>query len=563
MFRNHLIPLVIVAILAFSGCSQQPHFDILLTNGVVYDGTGAQAYSGMIGINQDTIAAVGDLANATADTVIDLNGMAVSPGFINMLSWAIVDLIQDGRSMGDIKQGVTLEVFGEGNSMGPLNAEEKLLMQKNQGDFKYQVAWNTLGEYLEFLENKGVSPNVASFVGATTLRKHQIGYADRAPTDNELDSMRILVRQAMEEGALGVGSSLIYAPASYANTEELIALCEEAAKYDGVYISHLRNEGNNFLEALDELLTIASTTGIDAEVYHLKAAGKNNWPKMDVAIRKIDSARAAGLNITANMYTYIAGATGLDASMPPWVQEGGYSQWKARLMDPQTRARVIDEINTPTKDWENLYLAAGSADKVLFSSFKNDSLRFLTGKTLAEVANLMNQSPEETMIDLVIADGSRVGTIYFIMSDENVKKKIALPWMRFGSDGGSMATEGSFLNSNPHPRSYGNVARLLGKYVREEQVIPLEEAIHKLTLAPATTLKIKKRGKLAPGYFADIVVFDPEKVADQATFAEPHQYAVGVQHVWVNGQQVLSNGEHTGAMPGRVVRGPGWSGWEN
>jgi len=438
-------------------------------------------------------------------------------------------------------------------------------MQKNReanglgvGDAGYELNWVTLGEYLQFLEDKGVSTNVASFVGATTLRVHQIGYDDRPPTKMELDSMKMLVRQAMEEGALGIGSSLIYAPAFYAATDELIELCKVASEYGGMYISHIRSEGNRFLESVDELIRISSEANIDAEIYHLKAGGKDNHYKLDMVIDKVDSARSAGLNITADMYTYTAGATGLDASMPPWVQEGGYSEWKRRLQDPDIRAGVINEINTPTDEWENLYLQAGSAKNIILIGFANPDLRYLTGKTLDEASQILNKDPVETMIDLVIEDGSRVATVYFIMSEENIKKKIALPWIRFGSDAGSMTPEGKFLESNTHPRAYGNFARLLGKYVRDEGIIPLEEAIKKLTSNPAKTLKIKGRGMLKKGYYADIVIFDQNTIQDYATFNQPHQFSTAFNHVIVNGDQLFKYGNHTGATPGRFVKGPGY-----
>ncbi len=433
-------------------------------------------------------------------------------------------------------------------------------MKALQGDIKYPIKWTTLGEYLEHLEKRGVSPNVASFVGAATVRIHELGYADRAPTAPELERMKQLVRQAMEEGALGVGSSLIYAPGFYAKTDELIALCQIAAAHGGIYISHLRSEGNQFLEALDELIAISREAKIPAEIYHLKAAGQANWSKLDAAIQKIETARASGLHITADMYTYVAGATGLDAAMPPWVQEGGYPEWAKRLQDPAVRERVKREMITPTDKWESLYLAAGSPEKVILIGFKNPKLKPLTGKTLAEVAKLRGKSPEETAMDLVIEDGSRVGTVYFMMSEDNVRKEIRLPWVSFGSDEGSYQPRGVFLKSNPHPRAYGNFARLLGRYVRDEKIIPLEEAVRRLTTLPAANLKLNQRGALKPGHFADVVVFDPEKIQDHATFDKPHQYATGVAHVFVNGTQVLKNGEHTGAKPGRVVRGPGWKG---
>ncbi len=549
-----------VLLIAFliSSCGPVKEYDVVIRNGIIYDGSGNTPYSGSIAINADTIAAIGKLSRVKGKTEVDAKGMAITPGFINMLSWATESLFEDGRSMSDIKQGVTLEVFGEGGSGGPLNPTMKENAQKYQGDIKYDVTWTTLGEYLDALVDHGISPNVASFIGATTLRVHQIGYADRPPTPEELENMKALVHEGMEEGALGIGSSLIYAPAFYSSTEELIEISKVAAEYDGMYISHMRSEGNRLMESLDELIRIADEAGIRAEVYHLKMAGKENWDKFDAVVAKIDSARSAGLHITADMYNYTAGATGLDAAMPPWVQEGGYGKWAERLKDPQIRARVAKEMTTPTNDWENLMYAAGTPENVLLVGFQNDSLRYLTGKTLGEVSRMRGTSPEITAMDLVIQDGSRVGTVYFLMSEENVKKQIALPWMSFDSDAASLNPEGVFLNSNPHPRAYGNFARLLGKYVRDEQVIPLEEAIYKLTTLPASNLKIKKRGALKVGYYADVVVFDPETIQDHATFEDPHQLSTGVYHVWVNGEQVLKETEHTGATPGRVVRGPGY-----
>ena len=533
-------------------------YDVVIRNGTIYDGSGTAPITGDLAIQGDVIAAIGKLEHVAARMEIDVRGLAVAPGFINMLSWATESLIEDGRSQSDIRQGVTLEIFGEGESMGPLNEKMKKDMVEQQADIKYDIKWTTLNEYLEYLVKRGVSPNVGSFVGATTVRIHEVGYANRPPTPAELERMRTLVRQAMKEGALGVGSSIIYAPAFYAQTDELSALAKVASEYGGIYISHLRSEGNRFLEALDELITIARQANIAAEVYHLKAAGEANWHKLDEAIQKIQNARAAGLRITADMYTYTAGATGLDAAMPPWVQEGGYNEWAKRLKDPATRERVKREMVTPTDEWESLYLAAGSPQKVLLVGFKNEKLKPLTGKTLREVAKMRGKSPEETAIDLVVEDGSRVGTVYFLMSEENVRKQIQLPWVSFDSDAASLAPEGAFLKSNPHPRAYGNFARLLGKYVREEKLIPLEEAIRRLTSLPAESLKLDRRGALKAGYFADVVVFDPAKIQDHATFDQPHQYATGVVHVFVNGTQVLKSGLHTGAKPGRVVRGPGW-----
>ena len=550
---------ILILLLSISSCSQPINYDILIKNGTIADGSGDSTYIGSVGINADTIAAVGKL-KATGTLEIDASGLVVAPGFINVLSWATESLIEDGRSQSDIRQGVTLEVFGEGWSMGPLSKDLKkdLQLPTAQGDIKYDVDWNSLDEYLQSLIKRGISPNVASFIGATTVRINHIGYEDRAPTDEELTSMKQMVRQAMEDGALGVGSSLIYAPAFYSTTEELIALCKVASEYNGLYISHMRSEGNRLLESIDELIRIADEADIRAEIYHLKLAGKENWSKYDDVVRKIDSARTAGLKITTDMYTYVAGATGLDASMPPWVQEGGYEKWAERLQDSEIRQKVLQEMRTPTDKWENLMYAAGTSDNLLLVGFENDSLRHYTGKTLTEIAIIHGKSPEETAMDLVIADGSRVGTVYFLMSEENIKKQIALPYMSFGSDASSMAPEGVFLNSSTHPRAYGNFSRLLGKYVRDEQIISIEEAIRKLTSLPASNLKIKKRGNLAKGYFADLAIFNPETIQDHATFSEPHQLSTGMLHVFVNGEQVLKDGEHTGATPGRVVRGPGY-----
>ncbi|MBK8877384.1 MAG: D-aminoacylase [Haliscomenobacter sp.] len=539
---------------ALFSCKPAVKYDLVIRNATIYDGSGGAPITGSIAVNADTIALVGDIGNAKGTKEIDAKGLAVGPGFVNMLSWATESLLVDPRGASDLKQGVTLEVFGEGWSMGPLNDEMKAGTKAQQGDIKFDVSWTTLGEYLQTLEDKGVSMNVASFVGATTLRIHEVGYDNRPPTPEELSRMQDLARQAMEEGALGIGSSLIYAPAFYANTDELIALCKVAAEYGGMYITHMRSEGNKILEAVDETMRIAKEAGLSAEIYHLKAGGKNNWPKMDQVIAKIDSARAAGLRITTDMYTYIAGATGLDASMPPWVQEGGYDAWAGRLKDPKIREKVLAEMRSDAQDWENLYYAAGGAENLLLVEFKNDTLKKYTGKTLAEVAKLRGKSPEETAMDLVVEDGTRVGTVYFMMSEENVKKQIKLPYMSFGSDAGALAAEGDFLKSATHPRAYGNFARLLGKYVREEKVIPLEEAIRKLSALPCENLGIAKRGKLQPGYFADIVLFDPKTIADHATFENPHQYATGMQHVFVNGVQVLEDGEPTKKAAGRFVK---------
>ena len=551
-----LTTLTAMALLA--ACTDSHQYDLVIRNGLIHDGSGSIPYQGDIAIDGDTIAAMGSQKGVQGRVEIDVGGLAVAPGFINMLSWATETLIEDGLSQSNIRQGVTLEIFGEGSSMGPLSESMKKQMREHQGDIQYEISWTTLSEYLEYLVERGISPNVASFVGATTVRIHVLGYENRAPTAEELDRMQSLVRGAMEEGALGLGSSLIYAPAFYADTEELLALAKVVSEYDGMYISHLRSEGNRLIEAVDELLSIARIAGVRAEIYHLKAAGRQNWHKLETVVEKVEAARAAGIHVTADMYTYTAGATGLDASMPPWVQEGGHRAWVERLKDPSIRQRVQQEMSTFTDQWENLYLAAGSPENILLVGFKNESLKPLTGKTLAEVASARGKSPQETAMDLVIEDDSRVGAVYFLMSQENVSRKITLPWMSFGSDAASLAPEGVFLKSNPHPRAYGNFSRLLGKYVREEGLTPLEEAIRRLTSLPASNLQLERRGFLRPGYFADVIVFDPQEIHDRATFEKPHQYSSGMIHVFINGQQVLKNGEHTGAKPGRVIRGPGW-----
>jgi N-acyl-D-amino-acid deacylase len=534
--------------------------DVIIRGGTVYDGTGSHGQQTDVAIDGDRITVVGNLSDSRGRQEIDAHGLAVAPGFINMLSWANESLIEDGRAMSDIMQGVTLEVMGEGDSMGPLTDAMRKEAIEQQGDIKYQIPWTTLGEYLDYIVKRGISPNVASFVGATTVRVHEIGYADRPPTPEELARMQALVKQAMEEGALGVGSALIYAPAFYAKTAELVALAKAASPYGGTYISHMRSEGNRLLESVDELITIAREGGVAGEIYHLKAAGKPNWEKLPAVIAKVDSARKAGLDIRANMYTYTAGQTGLDASMPPWVQEGGYKEWAKRLQDPAIRARVAQEMRTATDKWENFFQAVESPEQILLVGFKADSLKKFTGKSLAEVARIRGKSPEETAMDLVVQDGSRVGTVYFLMSEDNVRKELAIPWVSFGSDAEAPATEGVFLKSSTHPRTYGNVARLLGRYVRDERIIPMEEAIRRLTSQPAHNLKIKERGQLQPGYYADVVIFDPSRVRDLATFDHPHQYSTGMVDVFVNGTQVLRDGTHTGAKAGRVVRGPGWKG---
>ena len=526
-------------------------YDVIIRGGTLYDGSGRRGVRSDLAINGDTIAAIGDLAKATGKTEVNAKGKAVSPGFINMLSWASGTLFRDGRAQSDLRQGVTLEVFGEGSSLGPVSAAMK--KDRNYAN----TTWTTFGEAMETLEKRGISVNIASFLGATTVRIHEVGYADRTPTPEEMDRMKELVRQSMREGALGIGSSLIYAPAFYAKTEELVALCEAAAPFGGMYISHMRSEGARLLESIGELIEIARRAKVPAEIFHLKAAGKNNWGKLNDAIRMIESARAAGIRVTADMYTYTAGATGLNASMPPWVQEGGHDEWVKRLRDPQIRERVAMEMAKPTDEWENLGYDA-TPEGTLLLDFRKPALRSYIGKTLAAVAKERGVSPQIAAMDLVVEDDSRVGAAYFLMSEENVRRQIKLPYMSFGSDGGAPSAEGFFLQSSTHPRAYGNFARLLGRYVRDEKLIPLEEAIRRLSALPASNLKLKKRGELKQGYFADVVVFDPATIRDHATFEKPHQYSTGVEQVFVNGQQVLKNGEPTGARAGRFIRGSGY-----
>lgn len=535
----------------------QTSYDVIIRNGTVYDGSGGKPVKTDVGIVGDKVAKIGNLSNAKAATVIDASGLAVSPGFINMLSWSTESFLVDRRSLGELKQGVTTQIMGEGWSMGPLNDRMKKQMKDDQGDLKFSIEWTSLADYLTYLERRGVSQNVASFIGATTIRVYVIGEEDKAPTPEQVQQMRDLVEKEMRAGALGIGSSLIYAPAFYAKTEELIELCKVAARYKGKYISHMRSEGVRLVEAVEELIRISREANIPAEIYHLKAAGKDNWPKMDKVLATVEDARKRGLKITADMYTYPAGATGLDAAMPPWVLDGGYPALYKRIQDPAARKKIVEEMRTPTDKWENLYLAAGSPDKVLLVGFKNDKLKPLTGKTLGEVARMRGTDPENTILDLVLEDQSRVGTVYFLMNEDNIKKQIARPWVSFGSDAESMAPEGAFLKSNPHPRAYGNFARLLGKYVREEKVISLEEAIRRLSSLPATNLGLNRRGLLKKGYFADVVIFDPATIADKATFEKPHQFAVGVRDVFVNGVQVLKDGSHTGKFSGRALWGPG------
>jgi N-acyl-D-amino-acid deacylase len=554
--------LVLALVIACIGVanSQRAHpqstFDAIIRNGTVYDGTGRRAVKADIGIKGDRIVAIANLSRATAPTVVDARGMAVAPGFINMLSHSETSLIVDSRSLGEIKQGVTTQIFGE-FSMGPLNDQIKQRMRNSRGDARFDIEWTTLVEYLSYLERRGISQNVASFIGASTIREYVIGLEDKAPTPEQLEQMRELVRREMEGGALGITTALIYPPAFFAKTEELIELCKVAAKYKGKYTTHMRSEANQLIEAVEETIRISREAGLPAEIYHLKAAGEANWSKMDQVIKMIERARRQGVKITADMYTYPAGGTGLDSSMPPWVFEGGREAGYQRLQDPNVRKKIADAIRTPSNDWENLYLLAGSPDRLVLASFRSEKLKPLTGKTLGEVAKMRGKDPIETIMDLVLEDRSRIGTIYFLMSEDNIRKQIRQPWVSFGSDAASIAPEGVYLRSAAHPRAYGNFARLLGKYVREEKVISLAEAVRRLTGLPATNLELANRGFLRKGMFADVVVFNPETVSDRATFENPHQLAVGVLHVFVNGVQVLKDGEHTGAKPGKALWGPG------
>jgi N-acyl-D-amino-acid deacylase len=536
--------------------SQPSSFDIIIQGGTVYDGTGRAPRRADVGILKDRIAAIGNLSRATAATIVDANGLAVAPGFINMLAHSESSLIVDPRSLSELKQGVTTQIFGE-FSMGPLNEQMKVRLRETRGENRYEIEWTTLAEYLAYLEKRGISQNVASFIGAVTIREHVIGLEDKQPTPAQLNEMRELVRREMESGALGITTALIYPPAFFAKTDELIELCKVAAKYRGKYTTHMRSEGNQLLEAVQETIRISREAGLPAEIYHLKASGESNWPKMDQVIRMIEDARRHGVKISANMYTYPAGGTGLDASMPPWVWDGGREAGYKRLQDPATRQKIAEAIRTPSNDWENLYMLAGSPDRLLLASFRSEKLKPLAGKTLGEVAKMRGKDPVETIMDLVLEDRSRIGTIYFLMSEENIKKQIRLPWVSFGSDAASIAPEGNVLRSSAHPRAYGNFARLLGKYVRDEKVISLTEAIRRLTGLPATNLELDHRGFLKPGMFADVVVFDPKTIGDRATFENPHQLSVGVKDVFVNGVQVLKDGEHTGSKPGRALWGPG------
>jgi N-acyl-D-amino-acid deacylase len=546
----------------FGGSSAQAisqPYDVVIKGGRIYDGSGASPYVGDIAVRGDRISYVGPPHSMTAKRTVDAHGQAVAPGFINMLSQAQESMIANGREESDLFQGVTLEVMGEGDSMGPLTDDMAARNESHESDIKYPIDWRTLGQYLQARERAGTSLNIGSFVGATTVRDFVLGEGDVQPTAEQLQRMRALVRQAMEEGALGVSSALIYTPATFAKTDELAALATEAGMCGGIYITHMRSEGDRLLEAVDETISIARQSGAPAEIYHLKAGGKSNWPKIDAVIAKVEAARKAGIRVTADMYTYTAGGTGLDAAMPPWVREGGLEAWTQRMRNPEVRARVAREMDDPHAGYENLYLKAGP-DGMILAAFKSDELKPLTGKSLTEVANMWHESPEETAMDLVIKDGSRVGVIYFVMSEDNVRKETTLPWMSFASDEAAPLPEGIFLESNAHPRAYGNFARLLAKYVRADKAVTLQDAIHRLTALPAANLSLKNRGLLKPGYFADIVVFDPNKIQDHSTYVKPHQLASGVNDVIVNGRFALSDGVATGAHSGQFVRGRAWTG---
>ncbi len=530
--------------------------DLVIRGGTIYDGSGGTPFAGDVAINGDRITAIGNVA-ARGREEIDAAGLAVAPGFINMLSWATTSLIADGRSQSDIRQGVTLEVFGEGWSLGPVNDAMRREQTEQQGDIKYDITWTTLAEALDTIAARGISTNIASFVGAATVRIHELDHDDRRPTPEELDRMRALVDAAMRDGALGVGSALIYSPATYADTDELVALAEAAGRHGGMYISHMRSEGNRLVEAVDEVIEIARRANVPAEIYHLKQAGRSNWPKLDAVIDRITRTRAEGLAITADMYPYEAGATGLSSCFPPWAHEGGLRATLARLRDAGQRTRIRDEMARPGKDWENLYEAAGTPEGVVLVSFKNERLKPLTGQTLAQVAAARGADPRDVAMDLVLEDESRVGMVIFMASADNLRREVGLPWMSFGSDAGSLAPEGVFLLSQPHPRSYGTFARVLGRFVRDERAASLEDVVRRMTGFPAANLKLPRRGLLRPRYFADVVAFDPARIADHATYTEPHAYASGVAHVLVNGVPVLRNGDHTNARPGCVVFGPG------
>jgi N-acyl-D-amino-acid deacylase len=558
MFRVFAVAFVLV-LAGSTGAGAAPVYDVVIRGGTIYDGSGGAPFVGDVAVNGDRIADIAPHIDGIGRAEVDAHGKAVSPGFINMLAHPEESLIADGRGLSDLAQGVTLEVIGE-DSMGPLTPEMIKLGEERQSDIKYKITWTTLGGYLEMLQKKGISPNVASFVGAGTVRTNLLGEADIQPTAAQLAAMQVLVKQAMEEGAMGLTDALIYSPNTYAKTPELIALAKVSAQCGGYYIAHIRSEGDRLEQAVQESIDIAEASGAPAEIYHFKQAGKDNWSKLDKVVTMINAARAHGTRISANMYTYTAGATGLDAAMPSWVQDGGLEKWIARLKDPAIRARVKAEMLDPhPKTWENLYAGAGAEGMVLLA-FKNPKLKSLTGKTLAEVAKMRGESPEDTAMDLVVEDGSRVGVAYFLMSEDNVRREVALPWMSFGSDEAAPAPEGVFLLAKSHPRAYGNFARLLGKYVRENHDLTLQEAVRRLSGFPAQNLSLRDRGLLKAGYFADVVVFDPNTIADRSTYAVPDQLAVGVQDVLVNGGFAFKDGKATGASTGRVAHGRAWTG---
>jgi N-acyl-D-amino-acid deacylase len=555
--------IALAAAIPLASCEREPDYDLLIRGGTVYDGSGKPGVAGEVGIQGDRIVYVGPKAEGKARREIDATGQAVAPGFINMLSWSTESLLIDGRGQGELRQGVTLELMGEGESMGPLTPEMKKELVAQQVDLKYPVEWTTLGEYLALLEKKGISMNVASLVGAATARRNLLGAEDVDPKPEQLAAMQDLVRNAMEEGAMGVGSALIYVPGTFAETDELVALATTAARCGGIYMTHMRSEGRGLVQAVDETIDISRRSSAPAQIYHLKAGGKQYWPKMDEALEHIEAARREGLRITTDMYAYNAGATGLDAAMPPWVQAGGNEAWFKRLRDPAVRRKVAAEMRSDHADWENLLHAAGGPENLLIVELRKPELKKYIGKTLAEIARERGTSPEDAAMDLVAEDETRVGTVYFLMSEDEVRRKLALPYMDFGSDGAALSAEGVFLKSGAHPRAYGNFARVLGRYVRDEKLTTLEDAIRRMTSHPASVLGLRERGSLKEGYFADVVVFDPAKIQDHATYAEPHKYATGVSQVVVNGQLALENGEPTAARPGRFVRGRAWTGWKD
>ena len=541
----------VALLLILSSCataSAPPTYDTILRGGTIYDGSGGAPYVGDVAIRGDRIAAIAPRIAGRGKSEVDARGLAVAPGFINMLSWAAEPLIRDGRAQSDVRQGVTLEVMGEGWSMGPFSPAQKAEALAEQTGFRYPIGWTTLGEFLQYLERKGVSVNVASMVGASTIRVHELGRNDVDPTPEQLARMRALVRQAMDEGAMGVGSSLIYVPALYAETEELAALAGEAGRCGGMYISHMRSESSGLLAAIDELIEISRRSGARAEIYHLKAVGRSNWPLIDDALARIEAARAAGVEVTGDMYLYTASGTGLDSTLPVWVREGGTRAMLDRLRQPELRARVVAEMQGGTRDWSTVQPVG----------FTRPELRPLAGKRMPEIAALRGKGVEETAVDLLVEEGAGVGTIFHSISEEGLRKVLARPWVSFGSDAAAIAAEPPFTDKAVHPRAYGNFARLLGRYVRDEKALSLAEAVRRLTSLPADNLRIADRGRLRRGFHADLAIFDPATIADRATYESSHAYAVGMRHVFVNGVAVLRDGEHTGATPGRFVRGPGW-----